>query len=154
MNMLRHIFSFKLVVVCALVALLGAVPKLADARRIRSKCPCRFATLYETSIAQAKTFGLTNKVDVCFKDSDQFSLEGGEAIDPDPCFAGMGVFDLTTTPVCDYLYVCENGSNEALYAYFVDEVPLSPKEVEACRAELELIAWLGGLFPCQAPPAG
>jgi hypothetical protein len=60
MNMLTHIFSFKLVLAFALVAFLGAVPKSADARRKLVTCPCPFATLYAVSIGQAKSLGQTN----------------------------------------------------------------------------------------------
>jgi hypothetical protein len=154
MNTLRHIFSFKLVVVFALVAFLGAVPKAADARL---SCPCPFATLYKASVKQAKSLGETNKVDVCFKDSDQFRIEGG-ALPPENCFTGMGIFNLTSTPVCDYLYVCDRGSDPG-YAYeVIGEEPfgihITPTEMKACRAELLTIAWLSGLLPCQTPPGG
>ena len=143
--MLRHIFSFKLVIVFALVAFLGALPKVPDALALVT-CPCPYTTLYKVSIAQAKSIGFTNKVDVCFEGSDFLSVEGGNF---NPCFTGMGIFDLTTTPVCEYLYDC-SGAGEG-YSWGAD-IFLSPLEVKACRYELKAIAKLSGVLPCQPPP--
>ena len=145
--MLRHIFSFKLVIVFALVAFLGALPKVPDALALVT-CPCPFILMYKASIAQAKGVGETNKVDVCFEDSGFLSVEGG-VIQSGSCFTGMGIFDLTTTPVCEYLYDC-SGAGEG-YSWGAD-IFLSPLEVKACRYELKAIAKLSGVLPCQPPP--
>ena len=145
-NMLRHIFSFKLVIFFALVAFLGAVLDPPDARAL-TKCPCPFTLMYKASIAQAKGVGLTNKVDICFENSNLLSVEGGDSMSG-PCFTGMGIFDLTTTPVCEYLYDC-SGAGEG-YSWGAD-IFLSPLEVKACRYELKAIAKLSGVLPCQQP---
>ena len=144
--MLRHIFSFKLVIFFALVAFLGAVLDPPDARAL-TKCPCPFTLMYKASIAQAKGVGLTNKVDICFENSNLLSVEGGDSMSG-PCFTGMGIFDLTTTPRCDYLYICNatpGYENEPFGSFLF----LSPGEVKACRAELKAIAKLSGVLPCQ-----
>src|SRR3972149_2613325 len=130
-NMLRHIFSFKLVIVFALVAFLGALPKVPDALALVT-CPCPFSLMYKASIAQAKGVGETNKVDVCFEDSGFLSVEGG-VIQSGSCFPGMGIFDLTSSnPVCDYLSLCQTSPGYATEP-INDNPELTELEVKACR---------------------
>ena len=50
MNILRHIFSFILVVVLAIVAAVIAAPRPAEAR---VKCPYPFKLMHDAAIAQA-----------------------------------------------------------------------------------------------------
>ena len=147
MNMLRHIFSFKLVIVFVLLTFLGAVPGPAGAFN-RAKCPCPFTLLYKTSLVQANRLGLDNKVDTCFESSDSLRLHH-----EDDCFTDLGIFDLDEPPTtCVYVLQCPREPDSILgYSYTSDLLPVSPEEVEACRAELKTIAWLSGILPCTGP---
>ena len=128
MNMPRYIFSYTLVIIFSLAAFLSLVPKPADADK--PTCPCPFARLYNASINQAESLGLTNEVETCFEDSNGLFLQG----DNSPCVTGMQVNPIV--PYCAYYYICA----PYYYYYNGDTIYLSPEEVNACRFELELIA--------------
>jgi hypothetical protein len=152
MNMLRHIFSVKLVIVFALVAFLGAVLDHPDARAL-TKCPCTFIALYNASIFQAKSIGLTNKVDRCVESSGLLELDGGEQ-SVSPCFTIMVMVDQNFYPPCNgvccqYIYEC---SGDESYDWGNSLITLSPGEAKACRAELSAIAKFSGFHrPCPTP---
>jgi hypothetical protein len=148
MNMLRHIFSFKFIIVFALIAFLGAVPKPADAM---VKCPCPFAALYKASIAQAKGFGLSNKVDGCFKSDDLFALFGSTSIEGNTCDTGMAVPSQGSTAECSYQFECRTGSGSGIYSYTKRSLSISGEEEEACRFVLKSLAWISGVLPCETP---
>src|SRR3972149_10831400 len=119
MNMLRHIFSFKLVIVFALVGFIGVVR--GEHRNLEFRfpvpCPCPFTLLYKASIAQASSIGLPNKVDLCIEfPGEELQLRGG-SIDG-PCLTVMVIF--LDDQVCDYHFDCQGG-----YAYDTFGISLS-----------------------------
>ena len=148
MNMLRHIFSFKLVIVFALVAFLGALPKVPDALALVT-CPCPYTLIYKASVAYAHSVGFTNKVQRCFDLTDVLTVEGSNG----PCGTFMSIDLLTSTPFCTFLFGCGPVEPDPGYIFTVTNatITLTPREVRACRAELLAIAKLSGVLPCQQP---
>ena len=145
MNISRYIFSFKLVIVFALVTFLGAVPKPADAGH-RVKCPCSFTKVYAASVAQARALGVSNKAETC---------QEGEAVKQLMGESSPGCVTVMVTVLdspeggCAYSFGCEI-VEVGFYLYNSQFVELTQKEVTACRSELNFIAWLSGVR-CMPP---
>jgi hypothetical protein len=156
MNILRHIFSFMLVVVLAIVAAVMAAPRPAIAR---VKCPCPFTLMYTASIVQSKALGYTNRVDRCteFKQTNTLILEGGEFENPSiPCYTNLRIKNVTFM-YCEVEAYCINDTfgnrdYEVLSDPALFPSGLTAQEVAACRAELKAIAKLSHILPCQQFP--
>jgi hypothetical protein len=138
MNMLRHIFSFKLVIVFSLVVFLSPVPKPADARIV--ECPCKYTEVYNASLAQARALGLNNEVNIC-------NDYPGENLELNAYF-----FDCATSMtlvrgsmICNYQLLCFDQYEFSLQPGVHQ---LSPEEIGACEQELRLIARKNRI-PCE-----
>lgn len=143
MNDIRFIFGVKLVIVFALAALFLASLKVQSGQA-KSQCPCPVDSLYEASVAQAESLGLSNTVEFCLEDVNEYRVVGEQQ---QPCFTDFAIVDLTTQPRCGYVFGCTSDFAPD-YSYNFGSQFISPEEVKACRTVMKSIARRNGIITC------
>jgi hypothetical protein len=149
MSKLRHIFSFKLVLVFAVVTFLGAAPKPADAGG-RAKCPCLFAASYASTTLQDKIYNFHNRIQECVRlDGNVAALQGQTPNPPDTtCFVRFLAVPPGTigdSNACAWSIFCSGGVDQ--YEYVGQSTDLTDDQLAACQKDLTVIAKLLRLLP-------